>query len=242
MNRGHAGFASASMIVDVPRRTSAWMRRPSRSGVQTFDASTAPNTPPTKSMNAAAPSTMTNGLTVWCPVGRVATLDVAVASLWSFIMSYDMSMSDHVKFADHPGFLLATIGRRAESDWNSFLRVQGMSTAEFTVLAVLEAGARRQGDVAAEAGVDRRNVVATVSRLVAHGLVETWPAEEDARGKVLALTPLGVDRIAALERALAPRRGAFFGALDQAEQEQLTSLLRKLRDGDARATHTRRRT
>jgi len=144
-------------------------------------------------------------------------------------------MLEHVNFFNHAGFLLATVGRMAESAWGSFVRSEGLTTAEFTVLAVLERGPKIQKDLARAAGVDRRNMVATVARLAAAALISERHGAGDRRTKSLALTPKGQARMTAVEQALVSRRAAFFGALNNAERNQLTRLLRKLRDAADKA-------
>ena len=69
-----------------------------------------------------------------------------------------------------------------------------------------------------------------IDRLAARGLVEKLPDERDARGTIVALTPVGWElfkRVAVVHADSIARRVG--GALSPAELEQLAELCRRLR-------------
>jgi DNA-binding MarR family transcriptional regulator len=143
-----------------------------------------------------------------------------------------MSKTSGVNFTFHAGYLLAVVGRIAESAWAQFLRNEGLTNSEFTVLAILEGGHRTQREIADAASVDPRNMVATVRRLTKAKLVKA-NAAEDGRAKLLALTHLGRARMAKLETSLAPQREKFFSTLTVHERSELTRILIKLKSNHA---------
>lgn len=143
-----------------------------------------------------------------------------------------MSKTSAVNFAFHAGYLLAVVGRIAESAWARLLRCEDLTNAEFVVLAILEGGKRTQREVADAASVDPRNMVATVRRLTTAKLV-SFNAVDDGRAKLLTLTHLGRARLAKLESSLAPQREEFFSVLTVHERSELNRILLKLRDAHA---------
>ena len=84
-----------------------------------------------------------------------------------------MTISDGVEYRRRASFLLATLGRRAERAWHSYLTERGVTTAQFTAMAALANGERTQAEVAVAIAVDPRNIGATVKQLVAVGWVQT---------------------------------------------------------------------
>lgn len=109
---------------------------------------------------------------------------------------------------------------------------EGLGNGEFDVLATL----RRSGspyrlnasDLGATMMVTGGAVTKRVDRLTAAGLVARSVDENDARGRLIELTPLGlevVDRVVAVHWENEDR---LLGALDRDERDQLVGLLRKL--------------
>lgn len=137
-------------------------------------------------------------------------------------------------FRRRNGFLLATLGRRAESAWTSFLRGQSLTNAEFSALAVLADQPVGQGQLAGYLAIDPRNASSLVRKLEQRGWVVSRSDSGDARRRIISLTAEGLDVWLALQSQLASSRSGYFDALDQQEQEELQRLLNKLNDAHLR--------
>nr|WP_296071464.1 MarR family winged helix-turn-helix transcriptional regulator [uncultured Actinoplanes sp.] len=136
-----------------------------------------------------------------------------------------------------PGFLLAQLGRLAQQRWTSWLAEAGLTQLELATLSALaQAGPARQRDAATMVGVDPRNAVATVARLVERGLVTATSSTRDERSKVLAVSPAGARRLEQLSGEVVARGTAFFEILSPQEYALLHRLLESLY-----AHHFRRR-
>ena len=103
---------------------------------------------------------------------------------------------------------------------------QSLSVAQACVLGRLST-TRGMGALAQEIGCDASNVTQIVARMEQRGLVTRQPDPADGRGRVLARTPAGDALNARFEEAFEFARRAV-GRLSPGEQEQLTSLLRKV--------------
>lgn len=142
--------------------------------------------------------------------------------------TYNMTTSDGVKYRQGASFLLATLGRRAERAWNGYLAEQGVTTAQFTAMAALAQGERTQAQVAADTAVDPRNMGATIKKLLDSRWVRARQNPDDARSRLLSLTPEGQEWWDALQPALRRERGRFFKPLTPDELTTLETLLGKL--------------
>src|SRR5437868_8769829 len=98
----------------------------------------------------------------------------------------------------------ATLMRRLELD---LAQATGLALADFDVLAQLARadGELRMTDLAARALVSRSGMTRRVARLVEEGLVQRANAASDGRGVVIALTDIGLARLA--KTAPVHRRG-----------------------------------
>ena len=139
-------------------------------------------------------------------------------------------MSDGVKFHRNASFLLATIGRRAEHEWNHHLRDEGITTAQFTAMAVLVESETNQRRLANLMGIDPRNAGAIVRQLQDRGWIQTRPQAADARVRVLAATEAGRTWWQTIQNDLASERHRFFAPLTDRELATLESLLNRLND------------
>lgn len=127
-------------------------------------------------------------------------------------------------------FLLATLGRRTESAWSTFLRGRSLSNAEFSALAVLVDESPGQGQLASYLAIDARNVGTLVRKLVQRGWVEAAADPADARRRVIAITEQGRTAWRSIQADLTAARTGYFDALDSSEQQDLERLLNKLND------------
>lgn len=106
----------------------------------------------------------------------------------------------------------------------------GLGEGEFDVLATL----RRQGEPfeLAPGEIARRTMVTSgavskrIDRLEADALVERREAADDRRGRVVALTSAGRERIDAAFAAHVANEHRLLGALDAERRERLEELLR----------------
>lgn len=106
----------------------------------------------------------------------------------------------------------------------------GLGEGEFDVLATL----RRQGEPfeLAPGEIARRTMVTSgavskrIDRLEADALVERREAADDRRGRVVALTPAGRERIDAAFAAHVANEHRLLGPLDAQRRERLEELLR----------------
>jgi len=83
------------------------------------------------------------------------------------------------------------------------------------------------GSLATTLGVTPGAVTQLVAGLREHGLVETTIDDDDARVRVIRLTPSTRARVDAFERAAVDRLSPSFAALDTHDLRQLCELLRK---------------
>jgi DNA-binding MarR family transcriptional regulator len=89
----------------------------------------------------------------------------------------------------------------------------------------------RMSDLAAQTSLTPSGLTRAIDRLEGAGLVERTPCPSDRRGSYAALTREGLARItAAVGPHLVHVEDHLTGNLSQAEQAQLTALLRKVRD------------
>lgn len=117
-------------------------------------------------------------------------------------------------------------------------REHGLSEGDFDVLATLRrAGApfeRTAGDLAAHTLVTSGGMTKRIDRLESAGLVRRRVSDEDARGRVVALTDAGRDVIDAAFTDHLANEHRLLGALDPADvavlQEVLTRWLARLEE------------
>jgi DNA-binding MarR family transcriptional regulator len=89
----------------------------------------------------------------------------------------------------------------------------------------------RMSDLAAQTSLTPSGLTRAIDRLEVAGLVERTPCASDRRGSYATLTRDGLARItAAVGPHLVHVEDHLTGNLSQAEQAQLTALLRKVRD------------
>jgi|HubBroStandDraft_1064217.scaffolds.fasta_scaffold39780_3 DNA-binding MarR family transcriptional regulator len=139
-------------------------------------------------------------------------------------------MSDGVKFHRNASFLLATVGRRAEHEWNQYLRNEGTTTAQFTAMAVLVESEMSQRGLANLMGIDPRNAGAIVRQLQDRGWIQTRSQPTDARVRLLAATEAGRKWWQRIQDDLARGRDRFFAPLTERELATLQKLLNRLND------------
>ena len=102
---------------------------------------------------------------------------------------------------------------------------QDLTLPPLRVLALLQSGPRRVGDVASHLGVSLPTASGIVDRLVAKGLVGRYESPQDRRAVECALTPAGE---ALVERSVALRRSRVEAVLRRLSPEDLEAVWRAL--------------
>ncbi|WP_235522474.1 MarR family winged helix-turn-helix transcriptional regulator [Cellulomonas sp. Root137] len=110
-------------------------------------------------------------------------------------------------------------------------RAHGLSEGDFDVLATLRrAGApfeRTPGDLAENTLVTSGGMTKRIDRLERAGLVTRRPSEQDGRGRVVALSPRGVEVIDAAFAAHMANERRLVDALEPEDVVQLERVLRR---------------
>lgn len=126
---------------------------------------------------------------------------------------------------------LLCAGARATRAARRALRDAGQPPLEwYDILASLDRrGAMRPRDLQALLGIEQYNLSRVVARMVAAGLIETFPAPADGRGQIIALTAAGKTQRAAMWPAYARAIGAVIEPqLEPDERIQLAGLLQRV--------------
>lgn len=88
-------------------------------------------------------------------------------------------------------------------------------------------GEHSQAALAASLGIDPTNVVALLNELESAELIERRRSPEDRRRHTVVLTPVGAQRLAEIENALARLEHRLFAAMDSEDQNALYELLQR---------------
>lgn len=100
---------------------------------------------------------------------------------------------------------------------------------DYAVLAALEQfGPISQADLGRRLGIDRSDVVALLNRLGDDGLVHREPDPRDRRRNSVAITPLGLERLGALDDAVSLAQDDLLEPLDPQERTVLVGLLQRI--------------
>jgi DNA-binding MarR family transcriptional regulator len=127
---------------------------------------------------------------------------------------------------------LLAVTRATESELREFLRVKhGTTLPRFDVMAALYR--RREGvtmsDLSRMLLVSNGNATAVVDRLEADGFVRRSPSETDRRTVFAALTPEGLAQFEVYAAEHEAEVNRIFGGLTEAELDQLSDLLKRMR-------------
>ncbi|MDC7122945.1 MarR family transcriptional regulator [Cellulomonas fimi] len=126
---------------------------------------------------------------------------------------------------------LSRVANHVTDELVAVYRKHGLGEGDFDVLATLRrAGApyeRTPGDLCANTLVTSGAMTKRVDRLEAAGLVTRRVSERDARERVIALTPRGIEVIDAAFTDHMTNERRLLDALDPADVEQLEHLLRR---------------
>lgn len=128
-----------------------------------------------------------------------------------------------------PTWLLNRANVRAQQIMHDAFAREGVRGYHFRLLAALdEFGPASQADLGRRTGIDRSDIVATVSDLVAGGLASREPDPDDRRRNIIAISGRGVETLHRLDAVLAAVQDAVLEPLSDRERATLTRLLAKL--------------
>ncbi|UYP18695.1 MarR family transcriptional regulator [Rhodococcus sp. Z13] len=128
-----------------------------------------------------------------------------------------------------PSFLMTQAARHVHRVVFDRLDAADARGHHYRVLAALEEyGPSSQIDLARRCSLDRSDVAGTVDALADRRFVERAPDPTDRRRNVVSLTRRGRNRLFDLDRRLTEAQEEAFAPLDDAEREQLVSMLTRL--------------
>jgi DNA-binding MarR family transcriptional regulator len=126
-------------------------------------------------------------------------------------------------------FLLKRLGMQVKERTMEAYEAIGASPYHYSVLAVLEEGARdTQAKIADALGYDRSWLVGLLDELEEAGLIERRRDPEDRRRHLVSLTPPGKKKLAELRKISKSLENEFLASLDTGQREQLHELLLKV--------------
>ncbi|MDG3439705.1 MarR family winged helix-turn-helix transcriptional regulator [Nitrospirillum amazonense] len=127
------------------------------------------------------------------------TLDIAATALGATMPDATVPYATTLHVRDHCLCLhLQRAARRVARRFDEALRPVGLTNGQFSLLMSLNRPMpARLGPVAEVLAVDRTTLTAALKPLERDGLLTVTVDPEDRRGRVLALTPAGRDRLAA---------------------------------------------
>jgi DNA-binding MarR family transcriptional regulator len=129
------------------------------------------------------------------------------------------------------GLLLALLGQEARARFRKSLQPLHLSAQQFMVLAQLEVmGPTSQAAVADALRIDYSNLAAVTAELCGRGVLNRKRDPEDRRRYLLELTEEGSALLADANRLVLEGERDMLAVLDESEQAQLLSLLRRVGD------------
>jgi DNA-binding MarR family transcriptional regulator len=118
--------------------------------------------------------------------------------------------------------LCARLARRLADAERPILDEHGLSMWAYVALSHLaRAPAGTQLELAQSIRYDKTRLIALLDGLEADGLITRAPDPADRRAKVVALTPAGADRHAAVQQAIRTMEADVLGDLPEAERTRL---------------------
>jgi DNA-binding MarR family transcriptional regulator len=128
-----------------------------------------------------------------------------------------------------PSFLLKRLGWQVKDRVHDGFEAAGASPFHYTVLAVLDEGAREtQATIADALGYDRSYLVGLLDELEERSLIERKRDPADRRRHLVKLAPAGKKVLARLRALHAQIDDEFFAPLSAEERATLHSLLHRL--------------
>lgn len=113
----------------------------------------------------------------------------------------------------------------------SVLAPLGLRPRHLVALTVLrDHGGSTQQSLSEVLEIDRTNLVGLLNELESEGLIERRRSSEDRRRHTVHVTPLGAERLAEAECALAAAEDEILARLDEGQRESLYLLLQQASD------------
>jgi DNA-binding MarR family transcriptional regulator len=129
----------------------------------------------------------------------------------------------------YTGFLLSKMGTITQKRFSTRLEALGLTPRMWGALNVLEAaGTITQHGLCKQTGMDPSSMVATIDDLEKKGLVERRAHPSDRRAYALHVTDAGRETLAQGRAVVQEVQDELLAPLDDAEREQLRSLLLRL--------------
>lgn len=133
------------------------------------------------------------------------------------------------ELASSNAFLLARLGARFKLRLVARLEESGFESYHFSMLAMLDEGARHtQSSMAAALHLDPSRLVSLLDTLEGQGLIERQRDPLDRRRHVVSITRAGKRRLARMREAFKGLEDEFLAPLDGEARETLHHLLQQL--------------
>jgi DNA-binding MarR family transcriptional regulator len=126
---------------------------------------------------------------------------------------------------------LAVVQRLSQTRFNRALRPLGLSMTQVSVLARLTGpDGATVGELAQGMEINQPGISKIVAGLTTQGAVRVASVQDDARRRLVHLTPTGRRLLDQARTALHPEASVIFGELDDAQLETLHALLVQVRE------------
>ena len=133
------------------------------------------------------------------------------------------------ELVDSTGFLLKRLGWAIKDRTFAAFEDAGESPYHYSILAMLEEGAREtQATIADGLGYDRSWLVGLLDELEEDGSIERRRDPADRRRHLVSLKPAGKKKLTRLRAISQQVEEEFFAGLEPAQRESLHALLREL--------------
>lgn len=133
------------------------------------------------------------------------------------------------ELVSRPGFLLARLGFEIKARSIVEFAREGFTPYHFSVLAMLEEGAREtQATIADTLRLDRSQLVGLLDSLEQRGLIERRRDQHDRRRQAVSLTPAGHEAVVRLRAIIDRIESDFLAPLAPEERGQLQAFLLRL--------------
>ena len=128
-----------------------------------------------------------------------------------------------------PGFLLGRLGVTMKTQTMEAFEQEGFSAYHYSILALLEEGARTtQAGIADALGMDASMLVSLLDSLEERGLIERKRDPSDRRRQMVTMTAAGRRQLTAFRKLVRRLEDDFLEALSDEERQELHDLLLKV--------------